>query len=411
MVQGESMNIGVIGMGFVGSVTAAVLADQGNAIIALDIDSEKIGRFNSGNIPIFEPGLKDLMLKNKKNLKFTTDYKMLKGLEIIFLAVPTPNLNGKINLDYVYKAIDSIKSINSDAIIVIKSTVVPGTGSKIKGEFNVKIVSNPEFLREGNAIDDTIHPDRVIVGGEEEYTKKVANIWKFTNAPILITTRENAELIKYASNSFLATKISYINEIANLCEKIPNSDVETVAKGMGYDKRIGPLFLKAGIGYGGSCFPKDTEAFITYAEELGEEMKIIKAAKKTNEDRIDRIVDTLKKKFKEIKGMKILQLGISFKENTNDLRESQALKLYRSLIENGADVIVFDPVNSVDDINFCENLNDCLNGVDAIVVATEWPEFKKIENMNIKVPLVDGRRILNPEKLEKYIGIGRYCSD
>jgi len=405
------MNIGVIGMGFVGSVTAAVLADQGNSIIALDIDSEKIARFNSGDIPIFEPRLKDLVLRNKKNLKFTTDYKMLKSSEIIFVAVATPNLNGKINLDYVYRAISSIKSINNDAIIVIKSTVIPGTGSKIKDEFNVNIVSNPEFLREGNAIEDTLHPDRVIVGGEEEYAEKVANVWKFTNSPILITTRENAELIKYASNSFLATKISFINEIANLCEKIPNADVETVAKGMGYDRRIGPLFLKAGIGYGGSCFPKDNEAFITYAEELGEDMKIIKATKKVNEERIDRTVDILKERFVEIKGLKILQLGISFKENTNDLRESQALKLYHSLIENGANVKVFDPVNSAETINFCENLDDCLNNIDAIVVATEWPEFKKLENMNIKIPVIDGRRILNPEKFEKYIGIGRYCDD
>jgi len=405
------MNIGVVGMGFVGSVTAAVLADQGNSVIALDVDSEKIGRFNSEDIPIFEPGLKDLMLKNEKNLKFTTDYKMLKGSEIVFVAVPTPNLNGKINLDYVHKAIDSIKSINNDAIIVIKSTVVPGTGSKIKNEFNVKIVSNPEFLREGNAIEDTVHPDRVIVGGEEEYAEKVANIWKFTNVPILITTRENAELIKYASNSFLATKISFINEIANLCEKIPNADVETVAKGMGYDRRIGPLFLKAGIGYGGSCFPKDTEAFITYAQELGEDLKIIKAAKKVNEDRINRVIFILKKKFSEIKGLKILQLGISFKENTSDLRESQALKLYHSLIENGANVKVFDPVNSLGDLNSCENLDDCLNDVDAILVATEWPEFKKLETMNIRIPIIDGRRILNPEKFKKYTGIGRFCGD
>jgi len=407
------MNIGVIGIGFVGAVTAAVLADQGNSIIALDIDSDKIARFNSGDIPIFEPGLKELILKNKKNLKFTADYKMLRGTEIIFVAVPTPNLNGKINLDYVYRAISSIKSINNDAIIVIKSTVIPGTGSKIKNEFNVNIVSNPEFLREGNAIEDTLHPDRVIVGGEEEYAEKVANVWKFTNSPILITTRENAELIKYASNSFLATKISFINEIANLCEKIPNADVETVAKGMGYDRRIGPLFLKAGIGYGGSCFPKDTEAFIKYAEELGEEMKIIKAAKKVNEDRIGRIIDILGKKFGKIKGLNILQLGISFKENTNDLRESQALKLYHSLIEKGANVMVFDPVNSVEGINFCENLDDCLNDNDihAVIVATEWPEFKKLENMNIKIPIIDGRRILNPEKFERFIGIGRYCDD
>jgi len=405
------MNIGVIGMGFVGSVTAALLADQGNSIIALDVDSEKIGRFNSEDIPIFEPGLKDLMLKNEKNLKFTTDYKTLKNSEIIFLAVPNPHLNRKINLDYVYKAIDSIKLVNNDALIVIKSTVILGTGSKIKNEFNVKIVSNPEFLRDGNAIEDTLHPDRVIVGGEEEYKEEVANIWKFTNAPILITTRENAVLIKYASNSFLATKISYINEIANLCEMIPNSNVETVAKGMGCDRRIGPLFLKAGIGYGGSCFPKDTEAFITYAQELGEDLKTIKATKNVNEDRIIRIMDILRKKFVKIKGLKILQLGISFKENTNDLRESQVLKLYHLLIENGAEVTVFDPVNSVGGINFCKNLDYCLNDVDAIVVATDWPEFKKLETMNIRIPIIDGCRIFNPEKFKKYTRIEGFCGD
>ena len=405
------MNIGVIGIGFVGAVTAAVLADQGNSIIALDIDSDKIARFNSGDIPIFEPGLKELILKNKKNLKFTADYRMLRGTEIIFVAVPTPNLNGKINLDYVYRAISSIKSINNDAIIVIKSTVIPGTGSKIKDEFNVNIVSNPEFLREGNAIEDTLHPDRVIVGGEEEYAEKVANVWKFSNSPILITTRENAELIKYASNSFLATKISFINEIANLCEKIPNADVEIVAKGMGYDRRIGPLFLKAGIGYGGSCLPKDTEAFIKYAEELGEEMKIIKAARNVNEERIERIIKIMENKIGKIGGLKILQLGISFKENTNDVRESQALKLYYALIKKGANVIVFDPVSKIEGIRYCESIKDCLISIDAIVVATEWAEFKILEEMDLKIPVIDGRRILNHEKFEKYVGIGRYYGD
>ena len=405
------MNIGVIGIGFVGAVTAAVLADQGNSIIALDIDSDKIARFNSGDIPIFEPGLKELILKNKKNLKFTADYKMLRGTEIIFVAVPTPNQNGKINLDYVYRAISSIKSINNDAIIVIKSTVIPGTGSKIKDEFNVNIVSNPEFLREGNAIEDTLHPDRVIIGGEEEYAEKVANVWKFTNSPILITTRENAELIKYASNSFLATKISFINEIANLCEKIPNADVEIVAKGMGYDRRIGPLFLKAGIGYGGSCLPKDTEAFIKYAEELGEEMKIIKAARNVNEERIERIIKIMENKIGKIGGLKILQLGISFKENTNDVRESQALKLYYALIKKGANVIVFDPVSKIEGIRYCESIKDCLISIDAIVVATEWAEFKILEEMDLKIPVIDGRRILNHEKFEKYVGIGRYYGD
>ncbi|MGB9815793.1 MAG: UDP-glucose dehydrogenase family protein [Thermoplasmata archaeon] len=402
------MKIGVVGMGFVGSVTAAVLADQGNDVIGLDIDSQKIKMLNSGRSPIFEPGLEEMIKRNKNNLKFTTDYSLLKDAEVIFIAVPTPNENGKINLNYVYSAVRSIKSVNKNAIIVIKSTVIPGTGTRIEKEFQVKIVSNPEFLREGNAIQDTIHPDRVVIGGEYENSRIISEIWKFTNAPILLTTRENAELIKYASNAFLATKISFINEVANLCEKIPNADVEIVARGMGMDKRIGPLFLKAGIGYGGSCFPKDTQALISFAEEIGEEMKIVKAARKVNEERIDRIIKILEREFKKLKGLRILQLGISFKENTSDVRESQALKLYEILKKNGAIVNVFDPVNRIDGIDYCSSIEDCINNADVIIIATEWQEFRILEKMNLKIPVIDGRRILNPDKFEKYIGIGRY---
>ncbi len=402
------MKVGVVGLGFVGSVTAAVLADQGNDVVGLDIDYQKIKMLNSGRSPIFEPGLEELIKRNKNNLKFTTDYSFLKDAEVIFIAVPTPNENGKINLNYVYSAVRSIKSVNRNAIIVIKSTVIPGTGTRIEKEFQVKIVSNPEFLREGNAIQDTIHPDRVVIGGEYENSSIISEIWRFTNAPILLTTRENAELIKYASNAFLATKISFINEIANLCEKIPNADVEIVAKGMGMDKRIGPLFLKAGIGYGGSCFPKDTQALISFAEEIGEEMKIVKAARKVNEERIDRIIKILEGKFKKLKGLRILQLGISFKENTSDVRESQALKLYEMLKEKGAIVNVFDPVNRIDGIDYCSSIEDCINNADVIIIATEWQEFRILEKMNLKIPVIDGRRILNPDKFEKYIGIGRY---
>ncbi|MGC9176758.1 MAG: UDP-glucose dehydrogenase family protein [Thermoplasmata archaeon] len=402
------MKIAVIGLGFVGCVTAAVLADQGNEVIGLDIDSQKIKLLNSGKSPIFEPGLEELIKKNEKNLKFTTDYSLLSDSDVIFIAVPTPNENGKIDLNYVYSAIKSVALINKNAIIVIKSTVIPGTGTRMEKEFNVKVVSNPEFLREGNAIYDTMHPDRVVIGGNYEYTNIVSDIWKFTNAPVLLTTRENAELIKYSSNAFLATKISFINEIANLCEKIPNADVEIVAKGMGLDKRIGPLFLKAGIGYGGSCFPKDTQALITFAEDLGEKMNIVKAAKKVNEERIERIIKILERKFKKIKGLKILQLGISFKENTNDIRESQALKLYETLKKKGAIVNVFDPVNRIDTIDYCNSIEECINNADVIIVATEWQEFKILETMNIKVLVIDGRRILNPDKFENYIGIGRY---
>jgi UDPglucose 6-dehydrogenase len=402
------MKIAVVGLGFVGCVTAAVLADQGNEVIGLDIDAQKIKLLNSGKSPIFEPGLEELIKKNEKNLKFTTDYSLLSDSDVIFIAVPTPNENGKIDLNYVYSAIKSVALINKNAIIVIKSTVIPGTGTRLEKEFNVKIVSNPEFLREGNAIYDTMHPDRVVIGGNYEYTNIVSDIWKFTNAPVLLTTRENAELIKYASNAFLATKISFINEVANLCEKIPNSDVEIVAKGMGLDKRIGPLFLKAGIGYGGSCFPKDTQALITFAEDLGEKMNIVKAAKKVNEERIERIIKILERKFKTLKGLKILQLGISFKENTNDIRESQALKLYEILKKKGAIVNVFDPVNRIDTIDYCNSIEECINNADVIIVATEWQEFKILETMNIKIPVIDGRRILNPNKFENYIGIGRY---
>ncbi|MGC9123994.1 MAG: UDP-glucose dehydrogenase family protein [Thermoplasmata archaeon] len=402
------MKIAVVGLGFVGCVTAAVLADQGNEVIGLDIDAQKIKLLNSGKSPIFEPGLEELIKKNEKNLKFTTDYSLLSDSDVIFIAVPTPNENGKIDLNYVYSAIKSVALINKNAIIVIKSTVIPGTGTRLEKEFNVKIVSNPEFLREGNAIYDTMHPDRVVIGGDYEYSNIVSEIWKFTNAPVLLTTRENAELIKYASNAFLATKISFINEVANLCEKIPNSDVEIVAKGMGLDKRIGPLFLKAGIGYGGSCFPKDTQALITFAEDLGEKMNIVKAAKKVNEERIERIIKILERKFKTLKGLKILQLGISFKENTNDIRESQALKLYEILKKKGAIVNVFDPVNRIDTIDYCNSIEECINNADVIIVATEWQEFKILETMNIKIPVIDGRRILNPNKFENYIGIGRY---
>ncbi len=402
------MKIGVVGLGFVGSVTAAVLADQGNQVIGLDIDSQKIKLLNSGKSPIFEPGLDELINKTKSNLKFTTDYSFLNDSEVIFIAVPTPNENGKINLNYVYSAVKSITSVNRNAIIVIKSTVIPGTGTRIEKEFKVKIVSNPEFLREGNAIQDTIHPDRVVIGGEYEPSSIISEIWKFTNAPILLTTRENAELIKYASNAFLATKISFINEIANLCEKIPNADVEIVARGMGMDRRIGPMFLKAGIGYGGSCFPKDTQALISFAEDIGEEMKIVKATKKVNEERIERVIKILEGKFKRLQGLRILQLGISFKENTNDVRESQALKLYEKLKEKGAIVNVFDPVSRISGIDYCNSIEDCINNADVIVIATEWQEFKILEKMNIKIPVIDGRRILSPDKFEKYIGIGRY---
>ena len=284
------MKIGIVGLGYVGLVTAIALANSGNEIIGIDIDESKVNSLKDHKLTIYEPGLKEAFESAYNKIMFSTDYSLLKGSEVVYVIVPTPTVEGKIVLDYAFDACDRIKAVDANAIIAIKSTVVPGTARKISEKLGMTVVSNPEFTKEGTAIEDTIHPDRIVIGSDNQKALDViARIWSFTNAPILKTTNENAELIKYASNAFLATKISFINEIANLCEKIPGADVEIVAKGMGFDKRIAPYFLRAGIGYGGSCFPKDTKAITEFARGLGEQLKIIEATIEVNEDRVNRV--------------------------------------------------------------------------------------------------------------------------
>jgi UDPglucose 6-dehydrogenase len=391
------MKIGIVGLGYVGLVTGIALANAGNEIIGIDIDESKVNSLKDHKLPIYEPGLKEAFASAYNKITFSTDYSLLKGSEVVYVIVPTPTVEGKIVLDYVFDACDRIKDVTTNAIIAIKSTVVPGTARKISEKLGMTIVSNPEFTKEGTAIEDTIHPDRIVIGSDNQKALDVVSrIWSFTNAPILKMTNENAELIKYASNAFLATKISFINEIANLCERIPGADVEVVAKGMGFDKRIAPYFLRAGIGYGGSCFPKDTKAIAEFARGLGEELKIIDATIKVNEDRVDRVY----KMINVLLNGKIANvgiLGIAFKDNTNDTRESQSLKLINKLKSEGFNVNVYDPVVKVgiDNFNICNSIEECIASSDILVIATEWNEFKSIKTNK---PIIDAKRILYPNK-------------
>ncbi|MDE1767789.1 MAG: UDP-glucose/GDP-mannose dehydrogenase family protein, partial [Candidatus Micrarchaeota archaeon] len=303
------MKIGVVGLGYVGIVTAAALAENKNEIVCVDIDPNKIKRLESGDPVIYEPDLKPLLKKNLKRMTFSLDYNKLNGCEAVFLSVPTPTKNGKADLSYVMAASKDMARIDRDVVLVVKSTVLPGTAAEFAQKTGLTIISNPEFTKEGTAVDDTLHPDRIVIGGSNKSALDlVERIWSFTGAPVIKTTNENAELIKYASNAFLATKISFINEIANLAEHIPGTDVEVIARGMGYDKRISPYFLKAGIGYGGSCLPKDTLAFSNFAKELGENLEIVEAAMKINDRRVEKVLSLIKKYHKNLKGKKVAVL-------------------------------------------------------------------------------------------------------
>jgi UDPglucose 6-dehydrogenase len=290
--------------------------------------------------------------------------------------------------------------------------VLPGTAAAIFKKFSVSVVSNPEFTREGNAMDDTRKPDRIVIGcTDQKKSEKIRDLWAFTGSPFVLTSNENAELIKYASNAFLATKISFINEIANLCEKIPNSDVNTIAEGMGYDRRIAPYFLRAGIGYGGSCFPKDTQALISFARDLGDRLSVVEAAVDVNDKRVPHVADLIRRTIgSDLKGKKVGILGLSFKDNTDDVRESPAIKLIRILEEEGAIIFAYNPVPVRIELNMPVNTGNMKlpEDLDIIVITSEWPEFRSIEKLNLKTPVVDAKRILEPQAIPNYMGIGHY---
>ena len=429
------MRIAVAGAGYVGLVTAACLAELGNEVICVDIDEDKIGKLNSGIIPIYEPCLDELVAKNKKEkrLGFSSDLKgAIRKSEIIFICVGTPpKENGEADLSYVEDvALTIAEAMDSYKVIVEKSTVPVETGEKVaksiknynvhKADFDV--VSNPEFLREGSAVNDFMHPDRIVIGSESEKANKIMKeLYSPLKSPVIFTDIKSAEIIKHASNSFLATKISFINAIANICE-LSGADIEKVAEGMGFDKRIGKAFLNAGIGYGGFCFPKDAEAFIRIAEKLGYDFELLKAVQEINNSQRKHFTKKIEKSLWIVNGKTIGVLGLSFKPNTDDMRFAPSIDIIAELQREGARIKVYDPKamekakSILKNVVYCSNPYDAAKDSDALVIITEWDEFKNLDFKRIKSlmkhPLIiDGRNIYKPEDVKKesfaYISIGR----
>tara|TARA_B100000579_G_C22814904_1_gene847289 strand:+ start:586 stop:1884 length:1299 start_codon:yes stop_codon:yes gene_type:complete len=422
------MKLCMIGTGYVGLVSGTCFADIGNNVICVDVDKNKIQNLKTGVIPIYEPGLQEMVKRNiyQKRLTFSNDVShSIRKSDVIFICVGTPT-NKKTNaaiLKYVFQVANKIKSnLNKYKVIVTKSTVPVTTGDKIesilkKNKFRSKfdVVSNPEFLREGEAIRDFVVPDRVVVGTK---SKKALKIMKSLYLPIIkkttrffSTSRRGAELIKYASNAFLATKISFINEIANLCE-VSDIDIEEISVGMGLDQRIGERFLRAGPGYGGSCFPKDTRAIVTLAKSFKIDLSIINSAIKSNENRSKTLLNRILKISKnKLRNKVITFLGVTFKANTDDMRESPCLKLIPPLISKGAKINYYDPtgpkkeLEKLKNVSFSKNVVDATKKADLIVIHTEWNEFKQLNlkklAKNKSVIVYDMRNIFSPEKMKK----------
>ena len=425
----------VVGVGYVGLVTAACFADLGSRVIALDIDKNKIDGLRRGVMPIYEPELEELVERNVQagRLSFTTSYaEGLKESDYAFIAVGTPSgENGEANLRYVESAAQSIaKHMQAPLIIVNKSTVPVGTGDYVAeivqrhqpNPIPFSVVSCPEFLREGSAIGDFMNPHRIVLGSlDHDAAEKVAQLHLPLRAPIMITDLRTAEMIKYASNAFLSTKISFINEIANICEAL-GADVKEVAVGMGYDNRIGLHFLEAGLGYGGSCFPKDVLALAHMAKEKGRHPQLLQAVIEINTDRRSMAVNKLKEMVGDFKGKTIGVLGLAFKPNTDDMRDAPSLNIANELLKAGAKVKAYDPVamgvaaSLLPEVTMCPDAYSAAIGCDALIVMTEWNEFKALDLERIRdlmrsPKIFDGRNIYDPEKVRalgfQYIGVGR----
>lgn len=427
--------IGVVGVGYVGLVTAACFSDLGNHVTALDVDEKRVAGLKRGEMPIYEPGLEELVKRNVEagRLHFTTSYKdALQDSEFIFICVGTPSgEDGEADLKYVEAAARSIaEHMKAPLVVINKSTVPVGTGDFVADiirkaqpkPIDFWVVSCPEFLREGAAISDFMNPHRTVLGSlHREAADKVAQLHLPLRAPIVITDLRTAEMIKYASNAFLATKISFINEIADICEAL-GADVKEVAAGMGFDQRIGKQFLDAGLGYGGSCFPKDVKALAFMAEELGHEPRILNSVMEVNALRRNMIVERLKQALGDLRGKTIGLLGLAFKANTDDMREAPSLDIAEALLAASAKVRAFDPVamdvarKLLPGVEMTSNPYEAADGADAVLVVTEWNEFKNLDlerlRNSMKSPvLIDGRNIYQPEQMRKlgfdYQGIGR----
>ena len=416
------MNLSIVGAGYVGLSTGVCFADKGHKINFIDIDSKKVDQLNNGIPPIYEEGLKELLTKNKERIRATTDYTIgINSSSVTFLCVGTPPKDdGSIDLSFITTAIKKLaKILEKDHILVVKSTVVPGTtrdilipllekesGKKAGKDFSV--VMNPEFLREGKAIYDFMHPDRIILGVEDPSGEQVLKeLYEPFHSQILKTKITEAEMIKYASNALLATKISFANEIGNLCKKI-GIDVNKVMKGVGLDSRISPHFLGAGIGFGGSCFPKDVQALISWAKQNKTQTFLLESVIKINDNQPLILVHLLEKYFPNLEGKKIGILGLSFKPETDDIRETRSLPIVEYLLKKGADILAYDPKAIANfqriypQLHYCISAHEVLEA-DAILILTKWDEFKKLDYSGKTV--IDGRNLEEAKKARIYEGI------
>ncbi|CAK6474269.1 UDP-glucose dehydrogenase family protein [Peribacillus castrilensis] len=431
------MKIAVLGTGYVGLSTGVCLSEIGHNVICIDTDEQKIKSLRQGISPIYEPGLENLLIQNAAagRLLFTTSHReALNGAEIIIIAVGTPQMeDGGADLSYIVQAAKDIAAnLVQSSVVVIKSTVPVGTNDFIKSiieehrneSVTFNMVSNPEFLRQGSAVMDTMQADRIIIGSEnDEAAKKVQEMYRPLNVPFILTSIRSAEMIKYASNAFLATKISFINEVANLCGVV-GADVKDVAKGMGKDKRIGEAFLQPGIGYGGSCFPKDVKALLHTANLNGVHFSLLKETVAINDFQQELLVTKAINRFGDLKGKKVAMLGLAFKPETDDMREAPSIKIARSLTKLGAEVVAYDPVavdnakNILGDtIRFASTVREAAVNADAVFIVTEWKEFRLLDLKTLMTtmrrPIVfDGRNCLEEDRIRackkiEYYPIGR----
>ena len=430
MSSTRSTPIGVVGIGYVGLTTAAALAHLGNEVVCLDIDEAKVAQLRNGEMPILEAGLNEMVAEAGQRLTFTTSSAELWGrCDLAFIAVDTPPTpSGDADLSRVLAALAEIPT-GASPIVVMKSTVPVATGKRLqrtlaqRGLDRVRYVSNPEFLREGSAVHDVLHPDRVVIGSDDrDAAAAVAELWAPVTSETILCDIESAEMIKLASNAFLATKISFINEIANVCDTV-GADIDTVARGMGLDPRIGSAFLRAGIGYGGSCFPKDVSALKQLAGNVGYHFHLLASVVNVNEMQKRRVITMLSDRLGALDGKRIALLGLAFKPGTDDMREAPSIVLANRLVAEGVDVVVHDPVVGQRAARLLPpstvhavDLDDALTDADAAVIVTEWPEYRQLctrqKSGLMRRPLViDGRNMLDPDSATEagfeWVGIGR----
>ena len=432
------VKISIIGLGFVGLSLTSTLSSKGYKVVGIDIDKKKCEKIRNGITPFFEPGLERILKKGlKKNLEISNDFSLINDCDLIFVTVGTPqSKNGSINLSIIKQAVSSIgtnlKKNKKNPIIFIKSTVVPGTMKDVilpilekksnkKAGRDFGLISNPEFLQESRAIRDTEFPHVVVLGGyKTKFMKKAKNFFEklHPNIPIIITNHQTAEMIKYANNSFLATKISFINQLSNICQNIPGANIDDIAKIIGLDPRIGKLFLNAGPGYGGSCLPKDMKALINFADRVGTNPTLLNAVEKTNQNQMENIISLIEKKLGKIASKRITILGTAFKPNTDDVRDSIAIELIKKLLKKKAKITIYDPKamrNTMKifegKIVYAKSITDALNKSQCAIMMTHWKQFEALNNNSIKYMkrkfIIDCRRILSKKELDaEYYAIG-----